>query len=72
LVQTPHEKLMLARSRELDRARFESAMDMLESRCSDYDEPAVRRLLGDLVPEYGPSTADESQSNVVSLDKAKR
>jgi FlaA1/EpsC-like NDP-sugar epimerase len=72
LVQTAHEKLLLARSRELDWVSFESAMEMLESRCSDYDEPAVRRLLGDLVPEYGLPTSDESQSNVVSLDKAKR
>jgi FlaA1/EpsC-like NDP-sugar epimerase len=71
LVQTPHEKLLLARSREIDWVSFESAMEELESRCNDYDEAAVRQLLDNLLPEYSPPATLEPPSNVVSLGKAK-
>jgi len=72
LVQTPHEKLLLARSREVDWATFESAMAALESACQSYDERAVRAQLGGLVPEYDRSSPDEPESNVIAMDQAKR
>ncbi|TFH40296.1 MAG: polysaccharide biosynthesis protein [Lysobacterales bacterium] len=53
LAQTPHEKILLARFREVDWVSFESALDKLEEACQAYDEPAVRALLKGLVPEYG-------------------
>ena len=71
LVQTAHEKLLLAHSREMDWVSFESAMEEFESRCSDYDEAAIRQLLDDLLPEYSPSAVIEPRSNVIPLDKAK-
>ncbi len=71
LVQTAHEKLLLAHSREMDWVSFESAMEELESCCNDYDEAATRQLLDDLLPEYSPPATIEPRSNVVPLDKAK-
>lgn len=71
LVQTPHEKLLLARSRSVDWARFEAAVAEIESRCASYDAPGARKLLSDLVPEYTFAAVDEHYDNVVPLDKAK-
>jgi FlaA1/EpsC-like NDP-sugar epimerase len=72
LAQTPHEKLMLARFREVDWDSFESAFDQLEQASHAYDEPSVRPLLMALVPEYTQVIKDLPQSNVVPLGQAKR
>ena len=72
LTQTPHEKLLLARFREVDWERFESAMHELEGACHAYDEPAMRVLLGGLVPEYSHTITELPQSNVIPMGQAKR
>jgi FlaA1/EpsC-like NDP-sugar epimerase len=72
LAQTSHEKLLLARLREVDWQAFESAIDKLEGACHVYDESAVRDLLGGLVPEYSHTVKDSPLSNVIPLGHAKR
>ena len=72
LAQTPHEKLLLARFRDIDWASFQSAMEKLEDACQSYDEPAVRSLLDGLLPEFNHAAAEASESNVIPLDQAKR
>ncbi|MEE9148443.1 MAG: polysaccharide biosynthesis protein, partial [Candidatus Tectomicrobia bacterium] len=72
LAQTPHEKLLLARFREVDWQSFESAIDELEQACHAYDERALRTLLGGLVPEYSHVAKDLPQSNVIPMGHAKR
>ena len=72
LAQTPHEKLMLARFREVDWDSFESAIEKLEQACRAYDEPTVRTLLEGLVPEYTQIVEALPRSNVIPLGQAKR
>lgn len=72
LAQTPHEKLLLARLREVDWRRFESALDKLEEACQAYDETAVRVLLKGLVPEYGHTTQERLPNNVIPMEQVKR
>jgi len=72
LAQTPHEKLLLARFRDIDWPSFQSAMGKLQDACQAYDESAVRTLLHGLVPEFEHATIEASESNVVPLDQAKR
>ena len=72
LAQTPHEKLLLARFREVDWESFDSAMHGLEEACHAYDEPALRALLGGLVPEYSNTITELPQSNVIPMGQAKR
>jgi len=71
LAQTPHEKLLLARFREVDWNSFESAIDGVEGACRAYDEDALRSLLKDLVPEYSQFAKNPPQSNVIPLGQAK-
>ena len=72
LVQTPHEKLLLARSRETDWKTFEAAMGELEKGCAEYDEAGIRQVLGDLLPEYQPPAIESLSENVIAFDKAKK
>ena len=72
LAQTPHEKLLLARFRDIDWPNFQSAMDKLQDACQAYDESAVRALLDGLVPEFQHATTEASESNIIPLEQAKR
>ena len=72
LVQTPHEKLLLARLREVDWRAFETGVADMEAKSEAYDEPALRALLGALVPEYRHPERQPEPSNVVSMEQAKR
>jgi FlaA1/EpsC-like NDP-sugar epimerase len=72
LVQTPHEKLLLARLREVDWERFEAGVESVEESCHTYDEPALRSLLGALVPEYSHPVKAPEPSNVIPMEQAKR
>lgn len=71
LAQTPHEKLLLARSREVDWAALQASLDRLQEACGSYDEATVRSLLGGLVPEYQHAAHARTPSNVVPLEQAK-
>jgi FlaA1/EpsC-like NDP-sugar epimerase len=64
-----HEKLLLARFREVDWARFEADLARLELACESADEDAVRGVLASLVPEFGRSPhADEK---VIPIQRAR-
>jgi FlaA1/EpsC-like NDP-sugar epimerase len=53
---TPYDKLLLARSRALDRVRFAHALERLGAACAGFDDARVRVVLGELVPEFQAST----------------
>lgn len=59
LIQTPHPKLLLAKSRELDFAMVERKFERMAQACADYDEPALRKLLEEFVAESTPVAPDE-------------
>jgi FlaA1/EpsC-like NDP-sugar epimerase len=71
LTQTRHEKIFLARSRELDRDGFMSALSKLEKAVFAHDAGSIRTLLEGLVPELHSGPAVPA-SNVIPLDQAKR
>jgi FlaA1/EpsC-like NDP-sugar epimerase len=60
LSETPHEKLMLAHSREVAWKVVEPLLDRIEVAVESYDEDSLRSMVTHLVPEYtGPrSTLD--------------
>ena len=53
---TRHEKIFLARSRPVEHAEFTTRLAKLRDACDAFDEPALRRILTELVPEYFCST----------------
>ena len=66
---TRHEKIFLTRSRPIVHAEFAARLARLRNACDAFDEPAMRRLLAELVPEYfcpPTSQPDRSQSKSVS------
>jgi len=63
LIQTPHPKLLLAKSRELDFSAVERKFDRMVQVCSEYDESTLRKLLEEFVAESAP-TMMESASRV--------
>jgi FlaA1/EpsC-like NDP-sugar epimerase len=71
LTQTRHEKIFLARSREMDRDGFMSALSKLEKAVFAHDAGSIRTLLEGLVPELHSGPAAPA-SNVIPLDQAKR
>jgi FlaA1/EpsC-like NDP-sugar epimerase len=71
LLATEHDKILLARSREMNWSLVGGDMDELARACEAYDESAVQRLLGVLVPEFAGG-ARPGQDNIIELDKLKR
>lgn len=71
LTQTRHEKILLARSREVNWDGFLSDLSALEDAVRDHDPESVRALLAGLVPELHSGPAAPA-SNVIPLDQAKR
>ncbi|MDH3315313.1 MAG: polysaccharide biosynthesis protein [Gammaproteobacteria bacterium] len=71
LTQTTHDKILLARSREMDPPAFNAAISRLESGVEGNDAEVLKSALASLVPEFsgGPKAAP---SNVISLEQAKR
>ncbi len=53
LQSTGHAKILLARHREFEWERLGVVMDSMYQACLDYDEARLRRLLKELVPEWG-------------------
>ena len=49
---TRHEKILLARHRPVERALFTDRLAELRKACDAFDEPALERILAELVPEY--------------------
>jgi FlaA1/EpsC-like NDP-sugar epimerase len=58
LSETPHEKLMLAHSREVAWKVVEPILGRIESAVERYDEDDLRGMLSHLVPEYSGPGAD--------------
>jgi len=70
LRQSSHEKLLLARFREVDWEHFARALEELDRACTSGDDGRVRELLTALVPEFQsmlPQTA-----KVISIQRAKK
>lgn len=57
LIQTPHPKLLLAKSRSLDSAVIERNLDAMAQACSSYDEATLRKLLEEFVMQSTPREA---------------
>ncbi|MDH4247722.1 MAG: polysaccharide biosynthesis protein [Deltaproteobacteria bacterium] len=52
LEPTPHEKILLAKFREVDWLELEREVAALEQGCQDFDEAALIRVIARLVPEH--------------------
>ena len=66
LVGTQHEKIFLARPRQLDWEELNKKIDSIKKACEQFDEAALLRLIDSLVPELQrPSTAPPN--NVIPL-----
>jgi FlaA1/EpsC-like NDP-sugar epimerase len=70
LEQTLHEKLMLARSREVEWESFEAEITRIEKACLAYDESSLRAALAVLVPEYNHTESNTSDTNIIRLEQA--
>lgn len=68
---TGHDKIMLARSSEVDGARLERLVQAMEQACLDCDDVALRILLKEVVPQMVEPEADlPLQDNVVMFNRA--
>lgn len=67
LLQTKHDKILLAKSTKSEWDEIERKMASLEQACNQFDEAQVQRLLYELVPELSEQQAisSSSQSNNV-------
>lgn len=74
LTGTGHDKILLARSREVDWGYLNETIDGMEKACRDYDEAQLLPLLKNLVPEMGesppPAVAAEA-SNIVEFKRGR-
>ncbi len=70
LTQTSHEKILLARSREMDPPAFIAEIGRLERAVEENDVETLNSVLAGLVPEFFRGSRSAA-SNVVSLEKAK-
>ncbi len=71
LTQTTHDKILLARSREMDPPAFNVALSRLESGVEANDVEVMKSALASLVPEFSGGPKEVAPSNVVSLELAK-
>jgi FlaA1/EpsC-like NDP-sugar epimerase len=67
--RTTHPKILVARSAELDLAKLTAQLAELRRAVDAHDEPTVRRLIPELVPEYGQKAI---VGNVVPITAARR
>lgn len=66
LSHTGHEKILLARSREVSWLQLDKLLATMEQACAHYDEVSIRDLLRRALPDLSLSDA-ETSSNVVRL-----
>jgi FlaA1/EpsC-like NDP-sugar epimerase len=71
LSQTTHDKIMLARSREMNAPAFNAEISRLQRAAEENDVDTLKSALASLVPEFSGGSRVVS-SNVISLDQAKR
>lgn len=64
---TSHEKILLAQARPVDGDYLEQRMQRLEEACQRYDEPAIMKLIRELVPEM-QAPAQAPDNNVIPFE----
>jgi FlaA1/EpsC-like NDP-sugar epimerase len=70
--RTTHPKILVAKHGALDARRFQTLLTELRQAVDHHDEPAVRRLIPDLVPEYHRRQRTASgSSNVIPIAAAR-
>jgi len=52
---TVHEKILLARSREVDNVYLDARLNVLDKACHNFDEAVIRKIMKELVPEQQES-----------------
>ena len=57
---TSHEKILIARGEPLEHIAISAQLGRLREACDAFDEPALRRVLAELVPEYYCPPASEA------------
>ena len=67
LVQTRHEKILLAKSCDVDWDRLSDEIGALEQACHRYNETEINMILNRLVPELGVQQQISSANNVVAF-----
>ncbi len=72
LMGTEHEKILLARVRDVSWDAFLKTMGDIEAAVGSYDEARLLQLLHQLVPEFHSSAPERVVGNVVSLEKARK
>ncbi len=65
LKATPHEKILLAQHRPVQRQHLEQALRDMIAACESFDEARILAIIKQLIPEMGDDA--QSPSNVVSL-----
>ena len=65
LQSTTHEKILLAQYREFEWPRLNEMMRHMADACTDYDEPKLRKLLRQLVPEWRASVPVGDQEALI-------
>ncbi|MCB1738582.1 MAG: hypothetical protein KDI42_10680, partial [Gammaproteobacteria bacterium] len=70
---TPHERILLARFREVEWRYLENRMNEMALACEQFDEARLREILLDLVPESSFSSAVPAvTADVIPLHPAAR
>ncbi|MCB1733984.1 MAG: polysaccharide biosynthesis protein [Gammaproteobacteria bacterium] len=73
LAPTPHERILLARFREVDWNYLDKRMRDMEMACDRFDEATLCDILADLVPESSPSSAlQPTTADVIPLHASSR
>lgn len=62
LAETPHRKIMLASSSQMDWNAFNEKLSILIELSSCYDEPSIRARIWDLVPERTQKSAENAEA----------
>ena len=70
LTATAHSKILRARYRKADSNRVAASRKRLATACEQFDEAAIRAVLGELVPEFQRDPAERSEK-VIALGKRK-
>jgi FlaA1/EpsC-like NDP-sugar epimerase len=70
LVHTKHDKILLARSCDVDWDMLNDEIRALEQACSAYNETEINAILNRLVPELGEQQQISANTNVVAFTRA--
>jgi len=70
LMQTQHEKILLAKSCDVDWDMLNDEIGALEQACHSYNETEINSILNKLVPELSEQQQIASANNVVAFNRA--